>query len=100
MLGNTEQEAYLWYLISKGVADKYGETPPKFVLDRIKMEMDVITNNNFTDYILMVWDIINFCNTPSRVFPFCAMNGIEPPPDGVIPIGPGRGSVKGSMVCY
>ena len=100
MLGNNEQEAYLWYLVSKGVVDKYGENPPQFVIDRIKMEMDVINGNKFTDYILMVWDILNFCKTPSRVFPFCAMHGIEPPPDGIIPIGPGRGSVGGSMVCY
>lgn len=100
LIGKNEQDAYLWYLVSKGVIAKYGNKPPQFVLDRISMEMGVITNNKFTDYILMIWDIMDFCGSPERVFPFCAMNGIEPPPDGIIPIGPGRGSVGGSMVCY
>jgi DNA polymerase-3 subunit alpha len=100
LIGKNEQDAYLWYLVSKGVIAKYGNKPPQFVLDRISMEMEVITNNKFTDYILMIWDIMDFCATPSRVFTFCAMNGITPPPDGIIPIGPGRGSVGGSMVCH
>lgn len=83
-----------------GAHEIYGTIIPQVVLDRIEMEMDVIIPNKFTDYILMIWDIHDFCKTPKRVREFCTRKGITPPPDGIIPIGPGRGSVGGSMVCY
>lgn len=93
-------ELFLKHIVNEGIHKRYGETIPPEVIDRINLEYDVIIPNKFTDYILMVWDIHEFCRTPSRVNTFCAMNGIEPPPTGIIPIGPGRGSVGGSMVCY
>lgn len=99
-IGQTEQDKYLWYLVANGLVEKYGENPSDEVIRRVQTEMGVITGNNFTDYILMTWDIINFCKTPSRVFEFCAKVGIIPPIDGIIPIGPGRGSVGGSIACY
>lgn len=94
---------YLKYLVEKGMHDRYDERCggiPQEVIDRVNMEYDVIIPNKFTDYILMIWDIHEFCRTPKRVFEFCARKGITPPPDGIIPIGPGRGSAGGSMVCY
>ena len=95
--------AYLKYLVEKGMHDRYDERcgcVPQEVIDRINTEYEVIIPNRFTDYILMIWDIHNFCRTPERVFKFCKKKGIQPPPDGVIPLGPGRGSAGGSMVCY
>ena len=83
--------------------DRYDERCghiPQEVIDRVNMEYETIIPNRFTDYILMIWDIHNFCRTPERVFEFCKRKGITPPPDGVIPLGPGRGSAGGSMVCY
>lgn len=96
-------ERYLKYLVEQGMHDRYDERcgcVPQEVIDRVNMEYDVIVPNRFTDYILMIWDIHNFCRTPERVFEFCKRKGITPPPDGIIPLGPGRGSAGGSMVCY
>ena len=96
-------EAYLKYLVEKGMHERYDERCgciPQEVIDRVNMEYETIIPNRFTDYILMIWDIHNFCRTPERVFEFCKKKGITPPPDGIIPLGPGRGSAGGSMVCY
>ncbi len=49
---------------------------------RIKYELDVINEAGFTDYILLVWDVINFCKEKQ------------------IPIGAGRGSAAGSLVLF
>lgn len=93
-------EEYLKYLVLRGAKDRYGEEIPLDVLDRLEIEYDVIIPNKFTDYILMIWDIHDFCRNPDRVFEFCKRKDIIPPPDGIIPLGPGRGSAGGSMVCY
>lgn len=92
--------AYLKYLVDKGMHWRYGDNVPQEVIDRINMEYDVIIPNKFDSYILTIWDIYNFCKTPERVRDFCKRHSITPPPDGIVPLGPGRGSVGGSMVCY
>lgn len=51
-------------------------------IDRVKEEIKVIEELGFIDYILMVWDICDFCRTQK------------------IPMGRGRGSVGSSLVCY
>ena len=50
--------------------------------DRVKMELSVLKDLGFVDYILLNWDILNFCHQNS------------------IPTGPGRGSAAGSLVLY
>lgn len=69
-----------------GFKEKVKDVIPKeqhqIYIDRIKEELDVIEQLGFIDYILMVWDICDFC----------AKAGI--------PTGPGRGSVSSSLVCY
>ena len=50
--------------------------------DRIKEELALISELGFTGYILMVWDICDFCDQND------------------IPRGPGRGSVSSSIVCF
>lgn len=100
---NELAEQYLKYLVEQGMHDRYDERcgcVPQEVIDRVNMEYETIIPNRFTDYILMIWDIHDFCRTPQRVFQFCKRKGIQPPPDGIIPLGPGRGSAGGSMVCY
>lgn len=92
--------AYLKYVTMQGMHNRFGDDVPQDVQDRIEMEFGVIIPNHFVDYILMLWDIHEFCRTPDRVFKFCEEQSITPPPNGVVPIGPGRGSVGGSMVCY
>lgn len=50
--------------------------------DRVKMELTVLKDLGFVDYILLNWDILNFCHYNE------------------IPTGPGRGSAAGSLVLY
>ena len=50
--------------------------------DRVKYELSIFKELNFTDYILLVWDVINFCDKNN------------------IPTGLGRGSAAGSLVLY
>lgn len=50
--------------------------------NRIKYELGILNELGFTDYILLVWDVVNFCR------------------ENNIPTGPGRGSAAGSLVLY
>jgi len=50
--------------------------------DRVKMELQILSELGFVDYILLNWDILNYCHYNS------------------IPTGPGRGSAAGSLVLY
>ena len=50
--------------------------------DRAKHELDILKELGFIDYILLVWEVINYCK------------------ENKIPIGLGRGSAAGSLVLY
>jgi DNA polymerase-3 subunit alpha len=50
--------------------------------NRAKMELSILEELGFTDYILLNWDILFFCK------------------ENNIPTGPGRGSAAGSLVLY
>ena len=54
----------------------------KKYVDRAKYELDTLRELGFIDYILLVWDVINFCKTSD------------------IPVGLGRGSAAGSLILY
>ena len=49
---------------------------------RLKTELNILNKLGFVDYILLNWDIINFCH------------------ENDIPVGPGRGSAAGSLVLF
>jgi DNA polymerase-3 subunit alpha len=51
-------------------------------IDRVKFELTTLDELGFIDYILLNWDVINFCH------------------DNDIPVGGGRGSAAGSLVLY
>lgn len=57
------------------------ENPEKYK-ERLDYELALFEEIGFTDYILLVWEVINYCAT----------NGI--------PVGPGRGSAAGSLTLY
>lgn len=50
--------------------------------DRLSMELSVLNDLGFIDYILLNWDILNFCH------------------ENNIPTGAGRGSAAGSLVLF
>jgi DNA polymerase-3 subunit alpha len=49
---------------------------------RVKQEVETLNKLDFVDYILIIWDVFNFCNKNN------------------IPTGLGRGSAAGSLVLY
>lgn len=52
------------------------------VKERLKMEFEVFEKTGIVDYLLLIWDILNWCDREN------------------IPRGPGRGSVCGSLSCF
>ena len=75
---------FLKKLCHKGVYDKGIDkfNNKKDYFDRAKEELKILKELGFIDYILLNWDIINFCHEQD------------------IPTGPGRGSAAGSLVLY
>lgn len=60
-----------------------GEIPDeKIYQERLKTELEIIKAMGFAGYFLIVWDFIHFAKSKN------------------IPVGPGRGSVAGSLVAY
>jgi DNA polymerase-3 subunit alpha len=75
-------ESYLAELCDLGVKFRYGEKPPKEVMDRLKFELGVISRMGYESYFLIIHDFISWSK------------------DQGILIGPGRGSAAGSVVAY
>jgi len=73
---------FLKEIAFKGLDKKVKSSDKKKYEDRLKYELSVIEELNFTDYILLVWDVINFCHKNK------------------IPVGMGRGSAAGSLVLF
>jgi len=73
-------KGFLKALCKKGLREKKLKGP-KYI-DRVKFELETLEELGFTDYILLVWDVINFCNNND------------------IATGLGRGSAAGSLVLY
>ena len=74
----------LYELARKGLRDK-GITKyenKELYYDRAKQELETFEELGFTDYILLNWDVLNFCH------------------DNNIPTGAGRGSAAGSLVLF
>lgn len=66
-------------VIEKGIDKRENK---KDYYDRLSMELSVLDDLGFIDYILLNWDILNFCK------------------ESGIPTGAGRGSAAGSLVLY
>ena len=64
------------------VFEKNNDENKKNLLNRLNYELNLINSMGFVDYFLIVWDFIKFSN------------------ENLIPTGPGRGSVAGSIVAY
>ncbi|MBA3815096.1 MAG: DNA polymerase III subunit alpha [Parachlamydiaceae bacterium] len=88
-------EAFLWQLCEEGIGKRYtterlakvqeiypDKKPEDVVRERLNYEMSVIVPKEMCDYLLIVWDFINWAKSQG------------------IPVGPGRGSGAGSIVLY
>lgn len=92
---NAAVEKFLWQLCEEGISKRYTserltevakvcpeKEPLQVVRERLDYEMGIIVPKGMSDYLLIVWDFINWAKR----------NGI--------PMGPGRGSGAGSIVLY
>lgn len=90
-----ETENFLRQLCEEGIQRKYtperlakveeiypGQRPTDVIRERLNYELSVILPKGMGDYLLIVWDFINWAKNSG------------------IPMGPGRGSGAGSIVLY
>jgi DNA polymerase-3 subunit alpha len=88
-------ESFLWKLCEEGIARRYtsekiakvqeifpDREPMQIIRERLDYEMSIIVPKGMADYLLIVWDFINWAKRSG------------------IPMGPGRGSGAGSIVLY
>ncbi len=75
-------EEYLRELTLLGLKNKCKEHDPEKVMKRIDYELEVINKTGFSSYFLIVQDLVNWSKGNNIV------------------VGPGRGSVGGSLVSY
>ncbi|MBI6547030.1 MAG: DNA polymerase III subunit alpha, partial [Cyanobacteria bacterium NC_groundwater_1444_Ag_S-0.65um_54_12] len=74
-------ESYLAKLAEEGLRQRYATVTPE-LQERLRYELGVIATMGFPAYFLIVWDFIGWAKRQG------------------IPVGPGRGSVAGSLVAY
>jgi DNA polymerase-3 subunit alpha len=79
--GFDDLDSYLEFLSLKGLAQRYSKVTPGLE-ERLKYELKVIKQMGFAGYFLIVKDFIDYAKS----------KGIR--------VGPGRGSVGGSLVAY
>ncbi len=79
--GFATADDYLEHLARAGLPKRYGTITPELE-ERLAYELGVIRQTGYAGYFLIVWDFID------------AARGMN------VPVGPGRGSAAGSLVCY
>lgn len=75
-------DEYLKELCFQGLIEKYGKNPPNEVVKRLEYELEVIKKTGFSSYFLIVQDFVRWAKSKRIV------------------VGPGRGSVGGSLIAY
>lgn len=81
--GDIDAKQYLTQLCLQGLKKRLdNDTMDPIYLNRLKSELDIITNMHFEDYFLIVWDFIRYARKQG------------------IYVGPGRGSAAGTLVAY
>ncbi|MFH1451494.1 MAG: DNA polymerase III subunit alpha [bacterium] len=77
-----EPAEYLEDLAMAGIKKLFGDNPDKTVLERLEYELSTVKNMGFVSYFLIVQDFVNWAKQNRIV------------------VGPGRGSVGGSLLSY
>ena len=80
--GFATSDQYLRHLTYEGAARRYGASLSQPVVERLDYELSVIASMGFSDYFLVVWDLIRHAR------------------EADIRVGPGRGSAAGCCVAY
>src|SRR5574344_666252 len=76
-----DADAYLKILVEDSMKEK-GLFENRAYIDRAQYELSIISQMGFSDYFLIVWEIMDFCQK----------NNIR--------VGPGRGSAAGALISY
>lgn len=76
-----ELDAYLKLLCEEGLQRRLPQPAPE-VRERLAHELEIIQTMGYAAYFIIVWDFIRYAREQN------------------IPVGPGRGSVSGSLVAY
>jgi DNA polymerase-3 subunit alpha len=79
--GYSDVNEYLRALAYEGARARFGDLTPE-IKDRLEYELRVIADMGYSGYFLIVQDFVKFAKSQG------------------IPVGPGRGSAAGSLVCY
>ena len=79
--GFASYSEYLRTLAAEGVKHRFGEATGE-IENRLEYELSVIERMGYGGYFLVVKDIVDFARK------------------SLIPVGPGRGSAAGSLLCY
>jgi DNA polymerase-3 subunit alpha len=74
--------SYLEKLAYEGLTSRLGPEPDPSYRERLKRELGIIHEMDYSSYFLIVWDFISYAKKKG------------------IPVGPGRGSAAGSLVSY
>lgn len=77
-----DSDVYLKHLSMEGARERYGDTIPQNIIERLDYELSVIKKMGFPDYFLIVKDFIEAVRKKG------------------VSVGPGRGSAAGSVVAY
>lgn len=81
LVKSLDSDEYLRALVYDGLEER-GLADKQEYIDRVEEELALIKEKKFSDYFLIVWDIINEARRRN------------------IYVGPGRGSAAGSLCCY
>ena len=79
--GFDSPDGYLEHLARQGLSKRFERITPELE-ERLAYELGIIRQTGYAGYFLIVWDFID------------AARRLD------IPVGPGRGSAAGSLVCY
>lgn len=79
--GYSDANEHLRALAYEGTRARFG-TLSSEIKERLEYELSVIAQMGYSGYFLIVWDFVRFAKSQN------------------IPVGPGRGSAAGSLVCY
>jgi len=94
--GFKDSTDYYKYLLKIGMKERYGDKPieiRKEAIKRSKIEYEVLHSSNFIDYMLVVRNYLNW--TKEKYSVYSEDNDVL-----ASSIGPGRGSVAGSIHAY